>query len=47
LIPLQTRRKIVISPTETVNSGSAESSVAAPPAIYNIADEEEDGDDEE
>jgi hypothetical protein len=32
---------------ETINSGSAESSVASPPAIDTIADEKEDSDDEE
>jgi hypothetical protein len=34
-------------PKETINSGSGKSSVAAPPAIDVIADEEEDSDDEE
>jgi hypothetical protein len=35
------------TPNETINSGSAESSVAAPPAIDIIADEQEDSDDED
>jgi hypothetical protein len=37
----------LLNTKETINSGSAESAVAALPAIDNIADEDEDSGDEE
>jgi hypothetical protein len=40
-------RPLIETPRVTINSRSAEFSVAAPPAIDTITDEEEDSDDEE